>query len=338
MLTVAALAGAAVAHVPIYPDGDHYTVDRDANTSQVIYFPDGNGEVTVPHAFLTHGTPWEYYVDVVIRDEEDFGQMTVEIICGTGETPGAAPCDADGTCATSLGEGHLEPFTQTSYFPILGEDFQVECQDEGSKDLNIKVGRDDTPGGTHPRGPMAIVVGKGEEFTFEELMSVGHYALLNHGSWWNEAGWTYWVFLTLVAVIVVVACKMTESYGVKREVVFDDKARELLYWCAIVGFGAGFLETTTHTGIAQAPVPVGGELGMAIVIILLNLVFMAVILLNMYLDMEWIQSAVWAPFELGTAFSCFLLFGVGYYVAPTFWMCAALVRMYRLVTSNSLYS
>ena len=341
MLTLAALA--AVAHVPIYPDGGIYHLDREANISQVIYFPIGGGAVDVPAKYLVNDTK-SAHVDVIIRDKDDAAHYVIQTSCaGTPTyiccTANTADCTGKPVCSVK-GEGHLEPFTQTSYFSLLEEWNSFACT---SGALTINVFRNDAIANSdHPRGPMAIVIGRGEKFTFAELMSIGHYALLNHGSWWNEAGWTYWVFLTLVAAIVAVTCKMTESYGMKSPTVFEDKPRELFYWFAIVGFGAAFLETTTHTGIAQAPVAASGELGIAILIILLNLVFMGVILLNMYLDKDWIQSPVWAPLELGTAFSCFLLFGVGYYVAPSFWMCAALIRMYRLVggagMSTSLFS
>ena len=340
MISLAALA--AVAHVPIYPDGTTYTLDRAANISQVIYWPIGSGNVRIPEEYHNNSA----HVDVVIRDKDDAAHYAIWTQCGDANVAYCCPaadsldhiqanlCQHKPKCSVK-GEGHLEPFTQTSYFSLLPEWHLFECE----HDLVIRATRsgDDNHESDHPRGPMGIVVGRGEEFTFAELMSIGHYALLNHGSWWNEAGWTYWVFLTIVAVIVAVTCKMAESYNMRKPVI-NDKPREMFYWFAIVGFGAAFLETTTHTGIAQAPVPAGGELGIAILIILLNLVFMAVILMNMYLDMGWIQSAVWGPFELGTAFSCFLLFGVGYYVAPSFWMCAALIRTYRLVAGdNSLY-
>lgn len=336
MISLAALA--AVAHVPIYPDGSMYTLDRAANISQIIYWPIGSGTVRIPQEYLLLNK--SAHVDVVIRDKDDAAHYTIWTQCGDATEDYICCVDAancDDKCSVK-GEGHLEPFTQTSYFSLLEE---WHLTDPCSDNLVIRAVRsfgDEVETSNHPRGPMGIVVGRGEEFTFGELMSIGHYALLNHGSWWNEAGWTYWVFLTIVAVIVAVTCKMAESYNMRKPVI-DDKPREMFYWFAIVGFGAAFLETTTHTGIAQAPVPAGGELGIAILIILLNLVFMAVILMNMYLDMGWIQSHVWAPFELGVAFSCFLLFGVGYYVAPSFWMCAALIRTYRLVTGdNSLYN
>ena len=343
MLTLAALA--ALAHVPIYPDGDSYQLDRNASISQVVYFPIGSGNVHVP---LEHNHNGSAHVDVIIRDKDDAAHYTIYTQCGTKDavylccpdTETSTYCASVTQCSVK-GEGHLEPFTQTSYFSLLPDWTLIECA-AGPLKIGATRVSDETFTSDHPRGPMGIVVGRGEEFTFGELMSIGHYALLNHGAWWNEAGWTYWVFLTLVAAIVAVTCKMTESYGMKSPTVFEDRPRELFYWFAIVGFGAAFLETTTQTGIAQASVAASGELGIAILIILLNLVFMGVILLNMYLDKDWIQSPVWAPLELGTAFSCFLLFGVGYYVAPSFWMCAALIRMYRLVSgagsSNALFS
>ena len=66
MLTLAALA--AVAHVPIYPDGHFYQLDRNASISQVIYFPIGRGNVQVPAEHNHNGSA---HVDVIIRDKDD---------------------------------------------------------------------------------------------------------------------------------------------------------------------------------------------------------------------------------------------------------------------------
>jgi hypothetical protein len=58
----------------------------------------------------------------------------------------------------------------------------------------------------------------------------------------------------------------------------------------------------------------------------------------MYLQSDKIQTPVWAPLEIATAFSMFLLFAAGFYIGPSFWLAAGLVRLWRLVgRDSSLY-
>lgn len=345
MIGVVALA--AVSHVPIFPDSIQYTVERDANISQVVYFPHGVGVVAVPQEFMNNPND-AYYFDVVYREKDH--KFDVEISCGNWESddeeiltqnvPSAARPSILGAVTP---KGHLEPFTQTSYYSFYGENAQLtNCT--GKIEITVAPKLDSTGvgfGAIEPgSGPIAIVIGKAEEFTFGELMSTGHYALELHGSYWAGLGWTYWTFLALSTVLVALSLKMASIYG-GGKVLFDDKLREYFYWAAVVGFSASFLEFLTHTGVAQAKVPVGGALAVALVLSFMNLVWLAIILCNMYLDNKYIQSPVWGPLELVTAFSCFLLFGTGYYIAPSFWMAAALVRCYRLgggTGGNSLYA
>ena len=180
------------------------------------------------------------------------------------------------------------------------------------------------------------MIGHTEEFTFGELMSFGHYALMNHGFWWNEAGWTYWALLAITGFVVIMALYVSASYNARAPLAFEDKYREIWYWVAIVGFGASILEGIVHIGIAQVDVPVRGEFGIALVVVLLpNLFAMGLIFLNMYHTSDKIQTPVWAPLEIVTAFSMFLLFSAGYYIGPSFWLLAGLTRLYRLVGNDN---
>jgi hypothetical protein len=299
-----ALAAAATAHVPIYPSGSSYTVDRNADISQVIYSPGANLGVVVPTEFFPEDK--KLNIDIIVRDKADMSKLKFSMLCGTKDL---SPTEL-------LQPGKLEAFTQTSYFSLFEgheeDDHRVGPELDlsvcGTSPLAISVGH---MVNHEEIGPVAIVIGHKEEFTFGELMSFGHYALMNHGYWWNEAGWTYWSLLAIVGLVVIVSLYAAAAYDARAPTAFDDRLRETLYWVAIVGFGAAILEGIVHIGIAQVDVPVEGELGIALVIVLLpNLFAMGIIFLNLYYTSEKIQTPVWAPLEFVTAFSMFLLFSV----------------------------
>jgi hypothetical protein len=160
---------------------------------------------------------------------------------------------------------------------------------------------------------------------------------MNHGAWWNEAGWTWWAFLAITGFTVIAALYAADMYGTRRQTAFDDRWRELFYWLAIVGFGAAIMEGIVAIGIAQVSIPIKGTFAVALAIVLLpNLFGMGIIFVNLYVDHEKIQTPVWAPLEAVTAFSCYLLFGAGIYVGPTFWLLASFVRLYRLVNRDTM--
>lgn len=248
-----AFAAAATAHVPVYPSGTAYTVDRDADISQVIYSPGAALQVTVPKALFPEDD--KLNIDLIIRDKADANKMKFSASCVTASGSEVFYMPADGTNAAvgnrALQPGKLEAFTQTSYFSLL----------EGTERDNHRVGPeielsdctgDLTLGVQHTPdaeiGPAAIVIGHAEQFTFGELMSFGHYGLMNHGYWWNQAGWTYWSLLAIVGFVVVVSLYAAAAYDARAPVAFDDKIRETFYWIAIVGFGAAILEGIVHTG------------------------------------------------------------------------------------------
>ena len=340
-----ALAAAATAHVPIYPAGTSYTVDRDANISQVVYAPTATLQVTVPRAQFPDDN--NLNIDLIIRKEADMSKMVFTATCGSyvfyrSHADGGSAAVTPTGFAFEAQEGKLEAFTQTSYFSILpggddedghyhGPEIDLgDCPDTSDLVLTLSHQPDDE------LNPAAIVIGIEERFTFGELMSFGHYALMNHGFWWNQAGWTYWSLLAIVGFVVIVSLYIAAAYDARAPLAFDDKLREIFYWVAIVGFGAALLEGIVHTGIAQMDVPVEGDLGIALVIVILpNLFAMALIFVNMYHQSDKIQTPVWAPLEIVTSFSFFLLFAAGYYIGPSFWLAAALVRLWRLVGKDS---
>ena len=337
-----ALAAAATTHVPVYPAGTSYTVDRDANISQVIYAPTAALQVTVPRAQFPDDN--KLNIDLIIREKADVTNMQFQASCVGRTTPFfSAPTDGTAQFSSVAQDGKLEAFTQTSYFSVLpgGEERdghyygpELDLADcNGDLAIQLQHTPDDE------LNPAAIVIGKEESFTFGELMSFGHYALMNHGYFWNQAGWTYWSLLAIVGFIVIISLYVAAAYDARAQLAFDDKLREIFYWVAIVGFGAAILEGIVHIGIAQMDVPVDGELAIALVIVILpNLFAMGLIFVNMYLQSDKIQTPVWAPLEIATAFSMFLLFAAGYYIGPSFWLLAGLVRLWRLVgRDSSLY-
>lgn len=180
----AALAALASAHVPIYPDGNVAIIERDANISQVVYFPmSALAGINVPHKYLPADK--QLFIDVIIRDEADYEKLNVTITCPTN-APGQPKLDRDLEVEKHLHAGELEPFTQTGYFSILengghdhGNEGELVNLTDCTGDLTIGVmysgigatGSDPNA----PTGPIGIVIGKAETFTFGELMSFGHY-------------------------------------------------------------------------------------------------------------------------------------------------------------------
>ena len=75
-----ALAAAATAHVPIYPAGTSYTVDRDANISQVVYAPTATLQVTVPRAQFPDDN--KLNIDLIIREKADMSKVSFLAQCG----------------------------------------------------------------------------------------------------------------------------------------------------------------------------------------------------------------------------------------------------------------
>jgi hypothetical protein len=273
-------------------------------------------------------------------------------------------------------EGKMEGFTQTSYFSKVkrnhghgahmddhrvGHEFDVSnCASHGAVAITVASivaeplaraleiqgmgeGPDRTAAEraiTFGHSPMAIVLGHKEEFTFAEIMEFPHYMLMNHGSYWNMAGWTWWALLGITGLALVVGLYLSDMYGTRGRTAFDDRIRETFYWLAVVGFVAAVLEGIVHIGIAQVDVPVGSEFAVAlfVVVLLPNAFALTLIFLNLFHDSEKIQTPVWAPLEFVTAFGMFTLLGAGIYVGPIFWCLAALVRLYRLLAGNkSLY-
>lgn len=190
--------------------------------------------------------------------------------------------------------------------------------------------------------PLVILVGTKDEMTFGELLSSGVWVLDLH-SRLNRVGWTFPVFLLIFAVVIGGALKLADMYGSDAKLSSAvGMYRMVLYVGALVGFSAAALEGIVNLGIAQMELPrVESEFGEAFAMVFLpNVLAIAIILAIMYVENKWVSSLVWAPLEFVTAFSFLAFFYAGLYVGPSFWMAAALVRLYHLVggDSNSLYA
>jgi hypothetical protein len=110
------------------------------------------------------------------------------------------------------------------------------------------------------------VIGLEEDETLAPLALLQYpiFVLRNHGPYWNEQGWTYWVVLFLVAPLLVVAvwASLRTCYAVE----IPRTSKKQAYTVGIVGFTAALLENLYHTIYAQVGIPVGGELSTALVL------------------------------------------------------------------------
>ena len=259
----------ARAHVPVYA-GKRGCVQppHKHTTSQAVYVR-GSGGLEIP--LLGDHDPFrvpegeEIDIGVVFRDDVDLNSFDLHIGCGgCGDGDPLPPQVA----VASLGDGKVEPFTQTYHRDALTKvqkKFNVsslglaDCPDKRFAIRLVEAG-----GTANIR--WAAVVGLGEFFTNEEWLSFGVYALMNHGVVWNDAMWTFYLVLGLVVV-------GRWFYPLWRLVAFRDASyclctpcvNPVAWWQAVffeisfVGFATSLLEFFVHLCIAQARVPAGGE-------------------------------------------------------------------------------
>ena len=96
----------------------------------------------------------------------------------------------DATAMVSA-DGHVEPFTQTTYHKKY--DSKIPTCPSGFAVYG------------HFNGPWGAVIGKKERFTVGELLSFPVYSAKLHGSWWNERYTYQWFFLGACVVTLIAA-------------------------------------------------------------------------------------------------------------------------------------
>lgn len=273
------------AHVPTYgtscvePPHDH-------TVSQVVYLK-GSGGLEVH--IRSDTDPFDtingenFTIQTVFRDEVDPSTYSLHIGCGgcMANDPVLAP-----RVAIDYQPGKLEPFTQTFYrdlFPKSQQLFNARAL-QGCDHFTIRLI-------AFPNASTIVwgaVIGLAEAFTIGEILSFPIYILRNHGSAWNNLGWTIFIAF-LLAIFWLWALReafgacgvrlpdlprhFRISYWIKRPCTKDEEdadddpsGRELSYELALVAFSTAWIENLIHTAVAQANAEVDGALLTALLV------------------------------------------------------------------------
>lgn len=333
-----------VGHVPTY-DGCSdrcCTPPHHHDVSQVIYVR-GSGGLEIHLDSMT--SPIDIVggeildVDAVFKYEYD--QSTYSLYLGCGGCVGSVdPIVIPPMVLHGYEPGEVEPFTQTAYrsvFPKAQRKFNssalAQC-DQNHFTIRVVDYHNRTDGSALIWG---AVIGLGESFTVQELISFPVYVLRNHGDVWNGHSWTYWLILPLTLLGWWFDRAMARRcFGWMWVSPFDEavsrKPRAWLYDLAIVAFLASALEMLVHLCIAQSNAAWGyqfwvGLVGVILIAHGLPLLITFFSFQSLY-HPEWtIAAAWWAPIELAAAFGYLFFFGAGFFVGPLLIACAALVRL-----------
>lgn len=302
-------------HVPTY---DTTCVDNCCvpphtyTTSQVIYLKGSGGlELHLEDVALDATLD----VDAVFRDEVDPSTYRLYVGCG-GCVPSdpivVPPIRVDG-----YQPAEVEPFTQTAYRSVFAPSERkfdasvLSTCDQGHFTIRlVDFGNRTTGSEDIVWGP---VIGLGESFTIEELLSFPLYILRNHGDTWNELGYTYWLFLFIVAPFIVFWFRR------RRTRVCVSPLRDVLYDVALVGFLAAALEELTHLIYAQLGTPVGFGFWTGLFVVILFGQGVGVLFVQIVRNATPGSCAAhpaWAPLEVVTGVSLLLLLGAGFYLGP----------------------
>ncbi len=341
------------AHVPTYTGAEGnsscYTPPHHHDTSQVIYVR-GSGGLEIHCS--AEDCPFDYAngevldVDAVFRDEVD--QTTYALYIGC---IGCMPDDPINIAPVPLSgyePGELEPFTQTSYRSV----FNKTERKYDSTLLDPSTCADGHFGIRLVQFPNAskdivwgAVIGLGETFTLEELLSFPIFVLNNHGQTWNELPWTYYLILALTPVLT-----FADRWGMQRlgygawtpPSIWDRgmgdprvEPRAWLLQLSAWGFIAKGLEELVHLVYAQTTSHWNYAfwVGLFGVILIANggplaLVYTIWSHSIYHRNDRWVTSSpYWWPLELASALSFFTLFGAGFYIGPAFMAVDAFVRM-----------
>ena len=366
---------AVLGHVPTYGSActqppHHHT------TSQAVYVR-GSGGLEIH--IKSDSDPFDIAgnelidVDAVFKKKYPFNWYNLYIGCG-GCVDGVDPIVIAPANLTAYEEPVVEAFTQTLYrsvFPKGQRKFNTSHLNSSiCKEKHFTIRLQQTELATETV-VWSAVVGLGERFSAEELVSFPLYVLRNHGDAWNELAWT-WVATLLVFAPLLIAVGRSSQKALGFEVlelitirkgklhVFFDSYREPLYEIGIWTFTATGLEMFIHACVAvQGVSDAGGFIaavfiawipnGLGILFCVNN--WTAIRYRGMIDDWPpprrfkmlqncsrgwWRTSANpwWAPIEIATGVSFLFLFGAGFFAGPAAVILAGIVRLRELRHSN----
>lgn len=345
-----------LAHVPTYTGGvqNCFTPPHHHTTSQVIYLK-GSGGLELHIASPTD--PFDIYggelidIDAVFKEPYDQSTYSLYIGCG-GCVPSEDPIVVPPTSLNGYQHGEVEPFTQTTYysvFPKADRKFNASVLNGCTEhhftirlvDHNNRTNGDELVWGA--------VIGLGERFTVEELLSFPLFIQRNHGTTWNNLGWTFPLSFLLGALLALL-CSFFIEFGPSpiQWSVQEWSVREWLYTISIFGFIGMMIEEFVHLMYAQSGVPIGYGLGVGLV----GVIFIAngIPLLQVMLAKSYAsgrkegrneamkggvyETATWllkAAFEIGIGVAYLFLLGAGFYIGPSGIILAGIVRILELV-------
>ena len=253
-----------VGHLPSYGCENRCCHPPYIHTESQVFYGKGTWGLELDIADFEYGEILD--VDAVFRDAMD--PSTFDLYIGCGGCAATDPILAPRVEITSYETPVLEPFTQTAYRSIYAKKDRkydtlllANCT---SKHFTIRLIDRGRPDGSSL--VWAPVIGLSERETLAPLALLQYpiFVLNNHGSFWNEQGWTYYVSLLVVAPLLVVA--VWASLRTCYDVEVPKTSKKVAYTVGIVGFTAALLENFCHTLYAQIGVPVGGELATALIL------------------------------------------------------------------------
>ena len=184
-----------------------------------------------------------------------------------------------------------------------------------------------------------------ESFTGEELILFPWYIYMNHGTRWNDLGWTWWVNLFLGAPLLIVVvratfwalCRKGRCNVLEYESSQPDaRARALMYELAILGWTWAALEMLVHFVYSQAQEDMAYEKSSNdwfAFVILLGSGLPCLITVLCWYSMDhprkrWTNHMPWAIVELASGVLWYFDFGAGFFLGPSATVVAALIRIW----------
>lgn len=344
------LAAAAFAHVPTYGYGASgcSSVVKSHRVSQVWYRRGTSGglEIHVPNSSYPFDQAGKEQIDfdVVLKHRYDPSTYAVYVGCG-GCIPEQDPIATERRPFTGYGPTELEVFTQSwyaSFFPnkTARKFDSSELSSCTEKHFTVRVVdyHNRTTKG-HEEMFYGVVVGLAEEFSIEEIVLFPSYILANHGSVWNDLGWTWPVILTLSFPAWWLTRYLDARWlnwlwvsPVDYHMTLYPRAYALD--AAIAFFIAAALEQLVHLCYAQAHVETFGWSFFAGVILILTPTVLCVGITVWIFHLAyhrgepgWWISGPWLWWaEILTGVSFLGLFGAGFYFGPAALVVSGLLR------------
>jgi hypothetical protein len=272
------LLGLVQFHVPTFGgDSTCVTPPHAHTTSQAFYF---KGSAGIEVHIKSDTDPFDTLggelidVDTVLRDEIDPSTYSLHIGCG-GCAHGD-PIVAPRVNVTEYEHAKLEPFSQSwtrSVYPgVEWPKFNASALSAAScpqKHFTLRIV--DHLNRTGDDGIVyALVLGKAEQFSTGELFRFPQFALHIH-DFWNQAGWTAWVYfflaplLLLGVVYAIDSCFPSSAAMLLADIFTTERVWEnynLWFALSLHGYMWSALECFTHMFLGQSKGPVGSGFGL----------------------------------------------------------------------------